>query len=223
LECVRAWTGDGVMGKPIDMTGNRYGRLSVIEMSGYNNHNQRLWRCVCDCGNESEVIGFLLRQGQTKSCGCLLKESIAAVNYKHGKSKSQIWSIHRSMMDRCYLETSHAYSRYGGRGIDVCERWHDFENFYADMGNKPKGMSLERVDNNKGYFPDNVRWANSKDQANNRRSNVMLELNGKIQTMQQWCDELGLRIGTVWARLNVYGYSVEKALTPGWRAKNGCA
>lgn len=211
-----------MMGKPIDMTGQKHGRLTVIEMAGRNKHNQRLWRCVCDCGKDAEVLGFLLRQGQTQSCGCLHREITANINKTHGKSKSKIWSIHRSMMDRCYLKTSHAYFRYGGRGITVCDRWHDFENFYKDMGDKPDGMSLERTDNNKGYSPDNVRWASAKDQANNTRGNVRLELNGRVQTMQQWCDELGLKIGTVWARLNKYGYSVEKALTKGWRANNAC-
>jgi len=200
------------MGKPIDMTGQRYGRLSVIEMAGHNKHRQRLWRCVCDCGETTEVLGFLLRQEQTQSCGCLQREAIGNVNKKHGKSKSQIWSIHRSMMDRCYLRTSSAFKNYGGRGIAVCKRWHDFENFYADMGDKPKGMTLERVDNDGSYTPDNVRWASYKDQANNRRCNVVLEFQGRKQTMQQWSDEMGLKIQTVWARLN-RGWSVDRALT----------
>ncbi len=200
------------MGKPIDMTGQRHGRLSVIEMAGHNKHRQRLWRCVCDCGETTEVLGFLLRYEQTRSCGCLAREAIASVNKKHGKSKSQIWSMHRSMMDRCYLQTSTAYKNYGGRGITVCKRWHDFENFYADMGDKPKGMTLERMDNDGPYTPDNVRWASYKDQANNRRSNVVLEFEGKKQTMQQWSDEMGLKIQTVWARLN-RGWSVDRALT----------
>jgi hypothetical protein len=200
------------MGKPIDMTGHRYGRLQVIEMCGHNKHNQRLWRCVCDCGNTTEVLGFLLRQKQTQSCGCLAKDSIASVNYSHGMAHTAIFRVHCSMMDRCYLGTSHAYKNYGARGITVCERWHRFENFYADMGDRPKGMSLERVDNNGPYSPDNVRWASYKDQANNKRNNVILEFEGKRQTMQQWCDELGLKIGTVWARLN-RGWSVDRALT----------
>lgn len=91
------------------------------------------------------------------------------------------------------------------------------------MGNRPEGMSLERKDVNGDYSPENVVWADAKTQANNKRNNVILEHNGKKQTMQQWCDELGLKIGTVWARLNVYGYSVEKALTPAWRARNVCS
>lgn len=200
------------MGKPIDMTGHRYGRLQVIELAGQNKHNQRMWRCICDCGNTLDVLGFLLRQKQTRSCGCLAKESIANVNKKHGKSGSQIWSIHRSMMDRCYLATSHTYKNYGGRGITVCDRWHDFENFYADLGDKPAGMTLERINNQGPYSPDNVRWATYKDQANNRRSNIVLEFQGRKQTMQQWCDEFGLKLATVWARLN-RGWSVDRALT----------
>lgn len=115
-------------------------------------------------------------------------------------------------MDRCYLRTSSAFKNYGGRGIAVCKRWHDFENFYADMGDKPKGMTLERVDNDGSYTPDNVRWASYKDQANNRRCNVVLEFQGRKQTMQQWSDEMGLKIQTVWARLN-RGWSVDRALT----------
>jgi len=210
------------MGKAIDLTGQRFGRLAVVEMAGHNKHGQRLWRCICDCGNDAEVLGFLMRRGETQSCGCLQREATSAINKSHGKSKSQIWCIHRSMMDRCYSQNNYSYKNYGGRGIVVCDRWHSFENFYADMGEKPNGMTLERIDNRGPYSPENVRWASCKDQANNRRSNVILEMNGKKQTMQQWCDEIGLKIGTVWARLNLYGYSVEKALTPGWRAKNVC-
>lgn len=202
------------MGRPIDMTGNRYGRLSVIEMAGCNKHKQRLWRCICDCGNDVEVIGFLLRQEQTRSCGCLNKESIAQVNYKHGKSKSKIWSIHRSMMDRCYLKTSHAYNRYGGRGITVCDRWHDFEKFYEDMGDKPNGMSLDRIDNNSGYSPENVKWASYKEQANNTRSNRILTYMGRSQNISQWADEFNLKMTTIWARLQ-RGWTVERALKEG--------
>ena len=140
----------------------------------------------------------------------------------HGKSGTPIYAIWRSMIQRCYDANSHAYHRYGGRGISVCDSWRTFEGFYADVGDRPIGKSLERKDVNGNYSPNNVIWADAKTQANNRRSNVLLEHNGKKQTMQQWCDELGLKIGTVWARINNYGYSVEKALTPGWRAKNAC-
>jgi hypothetical protein len=135
-------------------------------------------------------------------------------------SGTPIYSVWNMMNQRCYDKSNHAYHRYGGRGVTVCERWRTFENFYADMGDKPAGKSLERINNDGNYEPGNVVWADAKAQANNRRSNVVLEHAGKKQTMQQWCDELGLKIGTVWARLNLYGYSVEKALTPSWRARH---
>lgn len=133
--------------------------------------------------------------------------------------KPKSYFIWRSMMARCYNENADRYADYGARGITVCEKWRLFENFFADMGEKPDGLSLERKDNNGNYCPENVQWCDAKAQANNRRSNILLTYKGKTKTMQQWCDEIGLKIGTVWARINKYGYSVEKALTPGWRAR----
>jgi hypothetical protein len=208
------------MGRFRDLTGERFGRLLVQRKDGYNKHHQLYWLCECDCGNYKLVLGSLLRNGETQSCGCLHKEVTGNINRKHSLANTPIYSLWNSMIDRCHLPTSHTYNRYGERGISVCERWHNFENFYADMGDKPEGMSLERIDNNGDYCPENVIWATAKQQANNRKSNVVLEHNGKKQTMQQWCDELGLKIGTVWARLNVYGYTVEQALTAGRRVRH---
>jgi hypothetical protein len=208
------------MGRFRDLTGERFGRLLVEGKGGYNKHHQLYWRCECECGKRKEVLGSLLRNSMTQSCGCLQKESISKVNFKHGMAKSNIWSIHRSMMDRCYSPNNKAYKHYGARGISVCDRWHDFESFFKDMGNKPDGMSLERVNNNGNYSPDNVIWADSKTQANNRTNSVMLTYNNRTQTMAQWCEEIDLKIATVWARLNKYGYSVEQALTPRRRAHN---
>lgn len=211
------------MGKFRDLSGERFGRLLVLQRDGCNKHGQIKWYCECDCGTRVHALGFCLTRGDTQSCGCLHRENTAKINLRHGMTKTPIYAIWRSMMDRCYLPTSRAYNRYGGRGINVCEDWQTFEGFYAAMGNRPEGMSLERKDVNGDYSPENVVWADAKTQANNKRNNVVLEHNGKKQTMQQWCDELGLKIGTVWARLNVYGYSVEKALTPAWRARNVCS
>ena len=120
------------------------------------------------------------------------------------------------MMDRCHLPTSHAFSRYGGRGITVCERWHDFENFYADMGDKPEGMSLERTDNDGPYSPENVRWASNKEQANNRRSSRWIEFRGERKTLAQWADQFGIHLGTLWSRLKL-GIPMEEAVIPGDR------
>ncbi len=208
------------MGRFRDLSGERFGRLLVLQKNGYNKHHQLYWLCECDCGNRKNVLGCVLSRGDTNSCGCLAKESIAKVNYRHGMTKTPIYGLWHSMIQRCYDKNCNVYYRYGGRGINVCNKWQTFEGFYEDMGDKPKGKSLERLDNDGDYCPENVVWADAKAQANNRRSNVILEHNGKKQTMQQWCDELDLKIGTVWARLNVYGYSVAKALTPGWRARN---
>lgn len=200
------------MGQLIDLTGQRFGRLIVIKKHGINNHRQVQWLCQCDCGNLTTPLGMCLRNKSTQSCGCLSKQLIASLNYKHGMTKTPIYGIWRSMMQRCYDINSHAYDRYGGRGITVCNKWHDFESFYQDMGNKPKSSSLERINNDGPYSPKNVIWATSKQQANNRRSNVILEYQGRKQTMQQWSDETGLKIQTLWARLD-RGWSVEKALT----------
>lgn len=208
------------MGRYRDLTGERFGRLRVLQRDGCNKHGQVKWWCRCDCGTEKHVLGMCLSRGETQSCGCLHNEITAKINYKHGMTKTAMYGVWHAMIQRCYDQKSPAYKRYGGRGIGVCSEWHDFEKFYADMGAALQGKSLERLDNEGDYCPDNVVWADAKTQANNRRSNVVLEHNGKKQTMQQWCDELGLKIQTVWARINVYGYSVDKALTPGWRAKN---
>lgn len=200
------------MGRYIDLTGETFGRLRVLGREGINKHGQLTWSCECECGNRKVTLGMLLRKGQVQSCGCLHKEITASINKTHGKAATPIYYIWRSMMDRCHAPKSHAYSRYGGRGINVCERWQSFEDFYADMGDRPEGKSLERIDNNGDYSPENVVWADAKAQANNRRSNVILEHNGEKKTMQQWADQLGVKIQTIWARID-RGWTVDRALT----------
>jgi hypothetical protein len=202
------------MGRFIDLSDQRFGRLRVISRAGKNKHNQLLWNCECDCGQKCVCLGFVMRRGETQSCGCLHREITSTINASHGMAGTPIYAIYRSMMQRCYDKNSQAYNRYGGRGINVCDQWQQFEGFYDAMGDKPKDMSLDRIDNNGDYSPENVKWANAKTQANNRKSNVVLEHNGKKQTMQQWSDELGLKVGTVWARLN-RGWNISQALTKG--------
>lgn len=200
------------MGHFVDISGEVFGRLTAHRVVRRNKHNQLIWSCTCECGNETEALGFLLRRGETQSCGCLKRETIAKVNYRHGRTRTKIYAIWHSMMQRCYDNNSHAYQRYGGRGIEVCDKWKSFDGFYADMGEKPDGMSLERINNDGNYSPDNVVWASDKAQANNRRSNVVLEYQGRKQTMQQWADESGVKIGTIWARLH-RGWTVERAIS----------
>jgi hypothetical protein len=193
--------GDFTGNQFIDLTGNTFGRLTVVSQAGKNKHSQITWNCICSCGTAVEVVGHQMRYGMTGSCGCLHKEIVSAASRTHGMSGTSIFAIHHSMMDRCYLPTSHAYSRYGGRGITVCDRWHDFENFFADMGHKPEGMSLERMDNNGEYSPTNVKWATTKEQANNRSSSRWIEFRGETKTLAQWADVTGVKLGTLWSRL----------------------
>lgn len=183
------------------MAGNRYGRLTVIGLDGRGNQGQRMWKCLCDCGNSTRVNGQLLRIGSTQSCGCLKKEFIASVNYRHGMAKTQIYGQWHAMMQRCYDKNSHAYNRYGGRGIAVCERWHTFENFYFDMGDRPGGMSLERRDNDGHYSQENVYWATTKEQANNRSTSKFVEHAGRRMTVAEWAEHSGIEMRTLWARI----------------------
>ena len=136
---------------------------------------------------------------------------------KHGQTKTRLFSIWSCMIDRCRNQRNIAYKRYGGRGIKVCERWKSFVSFKADMGEPPTSEhQLDRFPNNNGnYEPGNCRWATAKEQANNRRSSKLLMYSGRVQTMRQWCDELGLKYSTVTMRLWKYGWTIEQAFESG--------
>ena len=153
------------MAKIKNLTGQRFGKLVVINQSNERKKGRVCWYCKCDCGGEIITQGRYLQSGGTKSCGCLLKEKVT----KHGLGKSRAYSSWHDMLRRCYNPKNHNYEYYGEKGIKVCERWWSFENFYEDMGEKPEGFTLERINNNKDYFPDNCRWASWKDQMQNRR------------------------------------------------------
>jgi hypothetical protein len=144
------------------LTGQTLGKWVVGAMFKHPVRNERMYKCVCECGVAKDVKHGHLFTGKTKSCGCSWTS--------HGMAKSKEYRIWDSMVRRCHSESHHAYSNYGGRGISVCNKWRKFEGFYEDMGNKPKGLTLERIDNSLGYNKDNCKWASMTEQSRNRRT-----------------------------------------------------
>lgn len=161
---------------PMDLVGQKFGRLSVIDRTENSKSGGTRFICKCDCGNEVVVVGGNLRSGNTTSCGCFHKERVAAMNREvkvtHGKTHTRLYTIWTDMKQRCKNVNDRCYDIYGGRGITVCDEWaNDFENFYewAMSNGYQDSLSIDREDNDKGYCPSNCRWATAKDQANNRR------------------------------------------------------
>ena len=189
------------MGAFIDLIGKRFGRLTVLSRAENSKSGRLRWNCVCDCGTEITVAGFNLRSGNTHSCGCFCKDRIREVNSTHGMSETLAYGSWLSMKARCKNHRHQHYKHYGGRGITVCERWILFENFYADMGERPEGMSIERRDNNGNYCPENCCWETKKNQARNTSLNRIIKYDGKSQCISAWAEEIGINYGTLLSRL----------------------
>lgn len=203
------------MKRVIDETGKRYGRL-VVEKRVENIGAAAAFLCKCDCGKEKIVTGSHLRTGVTKSCGCLLvkhgKEN-GKLFITHGITGTRLYRIWRAMRARCQNPKSTAYFKYGARGITVCDEWQDFTNFakWAKENGYDENLSIDRIDNNGSYTPENCRWTTPRVQGNNTRRNVFLVYNGEKKTMTEWCRFLNVPVSRVKERLKK-GWSVKDAL-----------
>lgn len=195
-----------------DIKGQRFSRLRVLYYEGLTK-----WVCRCDCGKKKAVLAASLKKGNTKSCGCLHKEGITLRLRKHGMSGANLtpeYQTWTNVKQRANNRNGKYYSRYGGRGIGICERWnHSFANFLEDMGERPSPQhSIERIDNDKGYSPENCRWATVKEQNRNTRQNNQVTYKGVTKIVVEWAEETGIPYCTLLMRLKRGTMTVEQAI-----------
>lgn len=204
----------------IDLSGKKFGRLfvlcrsnDIIQPSG---GRKTMWRCRCECGTEKDVWSHSLISGMTKSCGCLQREITSEKNATHGMSGTRLGRIWRAMKTRCYNPNFSEYEIYGGRGIEICDEWLndpcEFFNWALRSGYSDD-LSIDRIDTNKGYSPDNCRWVTSSTQNNNKRSNINITYDGETHTMAEWACIKGIQYQTLKDRIGRYGWSIDEALS----------
>lgn len=193
----------------------RSGRLTVISFYDKERNGHKRYLCKCDCGNYTVVRDTRIRNHETKSCGCISKEHLIEYNTKHGLSNSPLYIIYQGMMSRCYNPDLDGYHRYGGRGIKVCDEWlSDIENFikWGKESGFKKGLTLDRIDNDGNYEPNNCRWVTSKIQSRNTVRNNRYSIENETRTLIEWCELHSINYRTVKSRLS-RGWSFEDAIT----------
>ena len=200
------------MSKIAEMTGKRFGRLVVSGRSGSTN-GRAVWACICDCGENVSVLGKSLRAGLTTSCGCAQRDAVIRRNKTHGQHGTKEYRVWKHIKGRCFCITDAAYQNYGGRGIGMWPAWvDDFEAFLAGVGLCPSpDLTLDRIDNSRGYEPGNTRWAKRRVQNRNTRRNILVRVGENEMVLKDACSKLGLNYGTVADRVR-RGYSAEDAL-----------
>lgn len=202
------------MTKAIDHAGIRYGRLVATSKAENSRSGRIRWNCTCDCGNSVVVQTNALVSGNTRSCGCIHDEVRKTARKTHGMRKTSLYNIWNGIKIRCTNKNSAAYKDYGGRGITVCDRWlNSFENFFADMGDRPSAQhSIDRINNDLGYSPDNCRWATKGEQSRNTRKNIFLEHDGLLLCVSDWSSMYGICDDTIIHRIR-NGWSASGAIT----------
>jgi hypothetical protein len=197
----------------LDIEGMTFGYLKALSQSGVKHYGKdkeprSIWSCKClSCGNIDTYIGSELTQGKVSHCGCMKEYP----NKTHGDSNSKYYFAWQSMISRCKNPNHMSYKNYGARGIDVCERWLKYENFKEDMGDRPEGMSLDRIDNDGNYEPSNCKWSTRTEQCRNKRTNRNITLRGMTKTLSGWAEELGLEQSSLSERLEKWDFN--KAMT----------
>jgi hypothetical protein len=200
----------------VNRTGHKYGKLTVIGLDQQKSTKKRkFWICICECGNTKSIIADNLKGERTKSCGCLIIENQliqAEKRKKWGKKLLPTRHVWQLMLRRCYNPKDGVYCHYGARGILVCDRWHEFENFLKDMGVKPEKLSLERKNVNKNYSPENCCWATPKEQARNKTNTKWITINNSTKSAAEWCEIYATSQNLFCARI-LRGWDPLKALT----------
>lgn len=204
------------MGKLKDITNQKFGRLTAVHPTGEKDKNGKtLWYCKCDCGGSKVAPIHLLNNGRIKSCGCLISsEEKSKRATKHGLRNTRLYTIWSHIKDRCYNENSKIYKYYGKKGVQLCEEWRDFINFYnwALSNGYSDELTIDRIDVNGSYDPSNCRWVDYSVQANNRTNNKLFTFNNKTQTLTQWCNEYDIDYNVVKDRIGKLKWSFEDAL-----------
>lgn len=202
--------------KFVDLTGQRFGRLTVIKRVE-NNGKKVMWLCRCDCGNETTVFSGYLRNGNTKSCGCLSNDKLRERRFKHGESrKTRLYNIWLHIKHRTSGKANEKRTKkwYTDKNIKMCEEWSDFRNFrdWANTNGYDDSLTIDRIDGNKGYSQENCRWVDWKTQTRNKSNNINITRNGETKCLKDWCTELGLKYRSICQRI-ARGWDKEKALT----------
>lgn len=195
----------------LELSGLRFGALTVLGLLRVEK-KKSIWQCACDCGAVVQIIGSSLTTGNTSSCGCQARKLTGERSRTHGMSDTALYRRWQGMLTRCENPNSSSYPNYGGRGIKVCDKWHSFENFLDDMGEPPaKSYSIERIDNNGDYAPENCKWASRAEQSRNTRKNRVIEFRGASMCLKDWADDLGMDQASLKERLDKW--TLDAALT----------